>query len=482
MNIIAAAALCGSLVSCVKNDTPEEPYMTAEVKEVTAAAKGETIYVDVSSNCDFSVDTQAEWCEYETHPQAPFSNLTLIVAKNDTPEPRSTDVVLSYPGVDDIVIKVSQEAGTLPGLDGINNKEPYRIEAEDCNEDYSPQQLDWWVQNPGFGFGPDFYISLRNGDSASYTVNVVDAGDYDFEFVVMCWGDGLNLSLSVDGELEGSVVPPAAASGDDPAYHVYIRNIPLTAGEHTFTIGTAGEVDFNYFVVTASSDEKSLEVSCDNIAFNSYAGELQLTVTSNGTVSAVSSEDWCRVTLLEGETDNLDIEVDPYSGESERSAAVTLSSEGAADVIVGVVQYSGTENRLHADMPLSIEAENNLENVAGKLNDWWVGNPHYGFGDNLHVELENAALSYPLNVADAGSYDFEFVVYTWGWQVSSTITLSVDGTAAGSVDTRKGDGGSTPAERISIEDIPLDAGEHVIGISFTNNTAFDRFIITSASF
>ena len=112
-----AAALCAALaVSCVQEGPDQEPALNLSAYEVTVPADGamqKIVYevVGVSSSETISVACDADWLEIST---AKARLIEVSAAKNETGAERKADLVVSYPGLEDAVVNVSQPAWNAP--------------------------------------------------------------------------------------------------------------------------------------------------------------------------------------------------------------------------------------------------------------------------------------------------------------------------------------------------------------------------------
>jgi hypothetical protein len=467
--------LAMTVFSCKEEEEIITPSLETDVTEVTFASKGETKYVTINTNSEFTVNTQAGWCRYETH-KSPFNNLTLIVEKNSVTEERTTEVIVSAEGVADIKIRVTQEAGMPANLDGANKTQPYVIEAEDNQEGIGGVQLDWWVQNPGMGFGTHFFIPL-NDATATFSLDVIDEGNYDFRFALVSWNGG-QISLRIDNVAIGTLVVPKAVSGNDPPFFGDFKNVTLSKGAHVVKVTTIGSIDFDQFIITYNDGAPFLGVNPTQVSAPSSGGETFVTVTFNNVIySATSQASWITTEKLEGTINNLKLTVAANTG-AERQANVVLSAAGVPDVIVTVTQAAPGNNTLTNSAVLTIEATSyNGGNPSnpGMTNQWVTWNPGYGFGNHVHIEVNNDWVSYPVNVVDAGKYNFKFSVLPWA---TGTLRLSIDDAQVGSVPyTAPG----LSAILLDITNVSLSTGAHTIKVHFSTITAFELFTITYSS-
>jgi len=149
-----------------------------------------------------------------------------------------------------VAIPVRQ--GKDPVVDeGINKTTPCTIEAETSLEGLEAKQQAWWAES-GTMFGSDYYIS-PNAESVTYAVHVADAANYDFRFVLACWGaGGVSMTIYVD-DVEARTVSNIPVTDGTTATVVDVEGIALPAGDHVIKIHFNGYADFNKFTVTYNS-------------------------------------------------------------------------------------------------------------------------------------------------------------------------------------------------------------------------------------
>jgi len=124
------------------------------------------------------------------------------------------------------------------------------VEAETSEEGYEAKIQSWW-ETSGNMWGGNEYIALRPNDgkgTATYQVNVEEAGAYNFTFDVACWGGG-TLTLFIDDVEVGSV--NVANTDGSNTTHATIENISLTSGNREIKISVVGNFDFDLFTLTA---------------------------------------------------------------------------------------------------------------------------------------------------------------------------------------------------------------------------------------
>jgi hypothetical protein len=140
-------------------------------------------------------------------------------------------------------------AENLPGI----------VEAETSKEGYVPQYYAPWAA-AGEVFGDNWFINIPRGTSATYSVNVLDAGMYDFRFEVCNWAAS-NLTLYIDDIAVGNTaVPVTDAVHVD---YVNMNDIPLTTGLHTVRVGVTNQFSLDKFSITYNHSVTNLKSYSD---------------------------------------------------------------------------------------------------------------------------------------------------------------------------------------------------------------------------
>jgi hypothetical protein len=413
----------------------------------------------------------------------------------------------------------------------VSNTATTFIEAMTYNEGipYKANEVNQWVTwYPGYGSGNHACIELwaSQGSWVAYYVNVVDAGTYDFTFAAIPWNPG-TLTLSVDGAEVGST--PYTAPGL-AAVLLNISNISLSAGPHTLKIQASGSGStlVDAFSITANNGAPTLTNSAplfiaaiDNLegrpaAPNEWIGWVpgygtgatgadHQNINVGWDIASVSYAinvadagnydfkfalaSWAAGTLTLS-VDDVELGSTPYTQVGIAAAlfeisniALTTGSHILKLGFTGNTEFDAFSISASADVvptltnsaPLFIASVDNLEGRPAAPNQWigWVSG--YGTADHQSISVgwDIASVSYSLEVADAGNYDFKFALATWA---AGTLTLSVDDVELG----------STPYEQVGIaaklfeiSNIALTTGSHILKLGFSAHTEFDGFSISA---
>ncbi|MCH5330280.1 MAG: CotH kinase family protein [Alistipes sp.] len=97
-----------------------------------------------------------------------------------------------------------------------------------------------------------------------------------------------------------------------------------------------------------------LEVSTSELRFNCDGGNAFATYLSNRIVTAHSSHDWCAVSVLDSQNDNLRITAAANPDNQERSAIITISAQDCDNIEISVIQ----EPRPQPDKPYISVSDN----------------------------------------------------------------------------------------------------------------------------
>lgn len=115
--VCVAVAICAALAaSCVDETLDQEPLLILSDLELVIPSDGGTkkIVYDVknpSEDAKLSAVTEADWLDVNTDKPR---TIEVTAAKNETGAERKAQVVISYPGVDDYIVQVTQSAWQDP--------------------------------------------------------------------------------------------------------------------------------------------------------------------------------------------------------------------------------------------------------------------------------------------------------------------------------------------------------------------------------
>ena len=110
LNYIAALFVAAVAVACVKQEQVGDPELRLSDTEVRLSADGtlrKVVYelVNVDQGAEISVNHDADWLEVST---LKARVMEFTASKNESGSERSAEVIVSYPGVEDAVITVTQ--------------------------------------------------------------------------------------------------------------------------------------------------------------------------------------------------------------------------------------------------------------------------------------------------------------------------------------------------------------------------------------
>lgn len=190
-----AAALCAALtLSCVQEGLEQEPALNLSAYEVTVPADGamqKIVYevVGVLSSETISVACDADWLEIST---AKARLIEVSAAKNETGAERKTDLVVSYPGLEDAVVSVSQPAWNAPIVLTVTGTEStavlFSVKTSDPELTWVGQVVgkEWFdtMESDGQIFQEDMsYFSLEAQNQGvsvpDYLKTILNKGSYD---------------------------------------------------------------------------------------------------------------------------------------------------------------------------------------------------------------------------------------------------------------------------------------------------------------
>ena len=332
-----------------------------------------------------------------------------------------------------------------------------------------------------------------SGEWLEYTVNVEAAGTYDLDFRVACDGADRSVSVTMDGSLLASNVSIPNTGGWQSWQTVTVRNVELRTGIKVMrlTIGATDYVNLNYVtfrgVNVSVPPMVSLTVPSNNGSYGSNE-VVRVTATASDPDGSVSKVDFYAGDLLIGSSSSA-----PYSVDWSRMnpgtyvlTAVATDNKGISatsspvSVTIRAVQspYHGAAHLI----PGRIEAEeydlggeglgyhevntNGNEGGAPFRNDEVdieeTGDDHGVY--NVAYILEGEWLAYTVEVLSSGSYDLHLRMAAEG--SGKTLHIEIDGVDVTGPVTVPNTGGWQEWETITVSDVSLSAGEHVMRIVF----------------
>ena len=219
LRYIAALILAAAAVACVKNEPLGDPEIRLSQTEVVLSSDGtlkKVVYelVNLSSEKEISVVYDADWLEVST---LKARVIEFTASKNESGAERSADVVVSCPGAQDVVIKVTQSIWndpivlTVTGTESTSVKFSVKTDSPDLTWVGQVVGKDWFMEMESDEqiFQEDFsYYSLQAQDQgipvSEYIATILNKGSYEnllykgldpsSEYVVYVYG------MTVEGE------------------------------------------------------------------------------------------------------------------------------------------------------------------------------------------------------------------------------------------------------------------------------------------
>ena len=331
------------------------------------------------------------------------------------------------------------------------------------------------------------------GEWLEYTVNVEAAGTYDLELRVACDGAGRTVTVAMDGTAIASNVSIPNTSGWQSWQTVTVRDVELTTGRKVMrlTIGETDYVNLNYATFKAVDVSLppvvTLTVPSNNA---SYGGDetVRLTATASdpdGVVSKVDfyvgdlligsvtsapySVDWSRMNpgsyvLTAVATDNKGIST-TSSPVSVTIRAVQAPFHGVARMIPGRIEaeeydLGGEGLGYHEANTNGNEGKSPFRNDEVDIEE--TGDDHGDY--NVGYILSGEWLQYSVEVLSSGVYDLNLRMAADG--AGKTLHVEMDGVDVTGPIQVPNTGGWQVWETVTVRDVNLTAGEHVMRIVF----------------
>ncbi len=331
------------------------------------------------------------------------------------------------------------------------------------------------------------------GEWLEYTVNVEAAGTYDLDLRVAVNGEGRTITVAMDGTSIASNVSIPNTSGWQSWQTVTVRNIELTTGIKVMrlTVGETDYVNLNYVsfrgVNVSLPPVVSLTAPSNNASYGSNE-TVRLSATASDPDGSVSKVDFYAGDLLIGSVTSA-----PYSLDWSRMnpgtyvlTAVATDNKGisttSAPVSVTIRAVQAPFHGVAHMIPGRIEAEeydlggeglgyheantNGNEGGAPFRNDEVdieeTGDDHGVY--NVGYILSGEWLQYSVEVLASGIYDLNLRMASDG--SGKTLHIEIDGVNVTGPVQVPNTGGWQTWETITVKDVNLTAGEHVMRIVF----------------
>lgn len=227
------------------------PVLTVTPNKLVLENEESGFELQITANCLFKF-TLPDWVHLRNGDTPAVGDKTYNFTVDAVPagEVRTANIIVQTSGTDvqksvTIPIKQGKEIEVTP-LPEVNKSRPVVIEAETNIEGIPGIIQDWWAQS-GVMWGAHQYINLYS-KTATYSINVTEAGVYKFTFDIARWSG--SLYLAIDGTTVGNVTPPQSA-GDVPTHSV-IDGVTLSLGEHSVAVKSDGNIDFDLFTIEAN--------------------------------------------------------------------------------------------------------------------------------------------------------------------------------------------------------------------------------------
>ena len=231
LRYIAALILAAAAVACVKNEPVGDPEIRLSQTEVVLSSDGtlkKVVYelVNLSSDKEISVAYDADWLEVST---MKTRLIEFSASKNESGAERSADVIVSCPGAQDVILKVTQSIWNDPIVLTVIGTEStsvsFSVKTDDPDLTWVGQVVgkDWFMEMESDEqiFQEDFsYYSLQAQDQgipvSDYIKTILNKGSYEnlkykgldpsSEYVVYVYG------MTAQGERTTDIYSAAAVT------------------------------------------------------------------------------------------------------------------------------------------------------------------------------------------------------------------------------------------------------------------------------
>ncbi len=368
-----------------------------------------------------------------------------------------------------------------PGSEtGVNFRTDTDVDIEECAD-----------EGGGYNIG---YATA--GEWLEYSVNVAETGLYSVSLRVACNGDGRTLDLALDNMPLVSGISIPNTTGWQKWTNVIIDEVELPVGEHIlrFTIGDVDYINLNYVSFT-----RVLAPEPPVISFNAPENGAVFSIKDIITLKATASDsdgNIVGVSFYEGENLIATVNTAPYTynwsalnpgtyifkSEAFDTDGLSTVSSTVSVTVLGIQEpFRGVAHMI----PGRIEAEE--YDLGGEGLGYHEANTNGNQGgapfrnDEVDIELTqdeegiyNIAytltgewLQYTVEVMSSGVYDLNLRMATDG--SDKTLHVEIDGVnVTGPVQVPDTDGWQK-WETITVSDVNLTAGEHVMRIVFGSN-------------
>lgn len=331
------------------------------------------------------------------------------------------------------------------------------------------------------------------GEWLEYTINVLEEGIYDVDIRVACSGDGRTIDLSLDDKPLVADIAIPNTTGWQVWETVTLNELELSAGEHVLrlTIGAVDYVNLNYIKFT-----KIFVPEPPVITLNSPVD--QFTINSEGTISfsATASDpdgNIIGVSFYEGDNLLTTVNTAPYVYEwsGMDPGVYTLSAEAfdtdglstkSDAVVVNVLGIRKPYTGSLLPIPGKIEAEAydlggegvgfHEANTNGNQGGATLRNDEVDIevcqdvngGFNLGYILKGEWVEYSVVISESMFYNFDVRVAKDG--DGGLMHIEIDGEDVTGAINVPNTGGWQTWETITLNDISLTAGEHIMRVVF----------------
>ena len=194
LRYVAALILAAAAVACVKNEPLGDPEIRLSQTEVVLSSDGtlkKVVYelVNLSSEKEISVAHDADWLEVST---LKARLIELSASKNESGAERSADVIVSCPGAQDVILKVTQSIWNDPIVLTVTGTEStsvsFSVKTDDPDLTWVGQVVgkDWFMdmESDEQIFQEDFsYYSLQAQDQgipvSEYIKTILNKGSFE---------------------------------------------------------------------------------------------------------------------------------------------------------------------------------------------------------------------------------------------------------------------------------------------------------------
>ena len=341
------------------------------------------------------------------------------------------------------------------------------------------------------------------GEWLEYTVNVLQEGLYDIDLRVACNGDGRTISLSMDNMTLVADMAIPNTTGWQAWQTVTLNEVELPAGEHVLrlSVGAVDYVNLNYITFT-----KIFEPEPPVISLDYPANDVTISSDEMVSLSATASDpdgNIVGVSFYAGGNLLTTVNTAPYTyvWSGMNPGVYTVSAEAfdtdglstkSDSVVVTVLGIREPFNGSALLIPGRIEAEEydlggegigyHEANANGNQGGAVLRNDEVDIeatqdvdGDyNIGYTLTGEWLEYTVNVTKTEVYDLDVRVAKDG--TGGLFHIEMDGVDITGPISIPNTGGWQVWETITLNDINLPAGEHIMRIVFDSDYTNLNFV------